>query len=301
MIGFRSLQAAAAVLFFGLLVPRISFADDLFADNLVGDDINDASADHRIDERTGPVRTIGRALKLVRPGDTLHIANHGTPYYESLEIVGPRFWGEFTIEGNGAVLSGARAIPFEAWKYLGDDVWRFVPRRKAFYQLLGGEKPLPEFHCPPGAAALPEIPAGHWCGWRGAIYYRAVPGGPSLRDLPLAFAADEVGITLLDADGVIIHNLEVRHFRLDGINVHDRCRNVILDSVRLIENGRAGLAVGGSSLVGLKDSTLEGNRLAQVLNAEVAQTEILSSQLGPVPAGDPILIKGGHVLVDGEE
>ena len=73
---------------------------------------------------------------------------------------------------------------------------------------------------------------------------------------------------------------------------------------RLIENGRAGLAVGGSSLVGLKDSTVEGNRMAQLLNAEVAQTEVLSSHLGP-PILDPhagsLLIKGGHVLINGEE
>jgi hypothetical protein len=57
--------------------------------------------------------------------------------------------------------------------------------------------------------------------------------------------------------------------------------------------------------VGLKDSTVEGNRFAQVLNSEVAQTEILTSQLVPAtniePARGPIRITGGHVLVDGEE
>ena len=109
-----------------------------------------------------------------------------------------------------------------------------------------------------------------------------------------------MGITLLDADDVVIRNLELRHFRLDGVNVHDRCKNVILDHVRLIENGRAGLAVGGSSLVGIKDSELLGNRVTQVLSAEVAQTEILDCKLGPAPGG-PIQIKGGHVLVDGQD
>jgi hypothetical protein len=128
-----------------------------------------------------------------------------------------------------------------------------------------------------------------------------LPKGPDpLSDAPLEFAAEEVGITLLDTDGVVIRNLELRHYRLDGVNVHDRCRYVILDHVRLIENGRAGLAAGGSSLVGIRDSILAGNRVTQVLNAEVAQTEILDCQLGPA-SGGPIQRKGGHVLVEGQD
>ncbi|MGE5191491.1 MAG: right-handed parallel beta-helix repeat-containing protein, partial [Deltaproteobacteria bacterium] len=186
------------------------------------------------------------------------------------------------------------------------EVWRFTPRRKAFYQLVSGDRALPEYVCPPRAASLPEIPAGHWCAWRGSIYYRTLPGrSQTQNDPPLAFAAEEVGITLLDVEDAVIHNLELRHFRLDGVNAHDRCKRVILDSVRLIENGRAGLAVGGSSTVGIKDSTVEGNRLVSILNAEVAQTEVLTSQLGPAgilaPDRGPIRITGGHVLVDNEE
>jgi hypothetical protein len=276
-------------------------AADLFVDNTVGDDICDGLSLQPLDARSGPVRTIGRGLKLVRPGDTLHIANHGVPYFESLEIVGWRFGGGFTLEGNGAVVSGAKMVPFDAWRYMGDEVWRFTPRRKAFYQLISDDKALPEHPCPPRAASLPEIPAGHWCAWRGSIYYRALPGrSQTQNDPPLWFAAEEVGITLLDVEAVVIHNLELRHFRLDGVNAHDRCTHVILDSVRLIENGRAGLAVGGSSTVGIKDSTVEGNRVAQILNAEVAQTEVLTSQLGAAP-GVPFRIRGGHVLVDNEE
>jgi hypothetical protein len=152
-----------------------------------------------------------------------------------------------------------------------------------------------------GSKSLPPIPPGQWAAWHGAIYYHVLPAQPGAAyDAPLAFAAEEVGITLLDVDDVVIHNLELRHFRLDGVNVHDRCKNIILDGVRLIENGRAGLAVGGSSLVGIKDSEIAGNRVAQVLNTEVAQTEILSTKLAP-GSGSLIRKTGGHVLVEGEE
>jgi hypothetical protein len=276
-------------------------AADLFVDNTVGDDICDGISPQPLDERSGPVRTISRGLKMVRPGDTLHVANHGIPYFESLEIVGWRFGGGFTLEGNGAIVSGAKMVPFDAWQYVGDEVWRFTPRRKAFYQLISDDKALPEDPCPPRAATLPKIRAGHWCAWRGSIYYRALPGrSQTQNDPPLWFAAEEVGITLLDVEAVVIHNLELRHFRLDGVNAHDRCTRVILDSVRLIENGRAGLAVGGSSTVGIKDSTVEGNRVAQILNAEVAQTEVLTSKIGEAP-GVPFRNRGGHVLVENEE
>lgn len=293
--------AAALILTLGALALRTTAAGDLYVDNRDGDDIFDGRSQHEVNDRAGPVKTIRRALQRVRLGDTIHIANHGIPYYESLEIVGSRFSGGFHIEGNGAVVSGAKEAPFEAWKPLGNGVWKFIPRRKAYYQLVSGDRAVPEFAGAAGATSLPAIPAGQWAAWHGAIYYHVLPAKPgAAADAPLSFAAEEVGITLLDVDDVVIHNLELRHFRLDGINVHDRCRNIVLDHVRLIENGRAGLAVGGSSLVGIKDSEISGNRVAQVLNAEVAQTEIISTKLASA-AGSPIRKTGGHVLVEGEE
>jgi hypothetical protein len=303
---FQKRLMPLSALIISLVVVRISLAIDLYVDNRDGDDINDARSPELVGGLHGPVKSISRALKYCRGGDTVHIANHGTPYFESLEMVGPRFSGGFEIDGNGAVVSGARLVPFDAWQSLGGGLWRFKPYRKAFYQLIRDDKALPEVPCSVAAINLPEIPQGYWCAWRGSIYYRALPGESLTKyDRPLAFAAEEVGITLLDVNDATIHNLELRHFRLDGVNAHDRSRKVILDNVRLIENGRSGLAVGGTSLVGLKDSTVERNRLADVLNTELAQTEILTSKFTPARApfgkGGQIWIKGGHVLIDGEE
>ncbi|MBI3862646.1 MAG: right-handed parallel beta-helix repeat-containing protein [Planctomycetia bacterium] len=290
--------AAALLTAIAMLGARPAAAGDLFVDNREGDDIFDGRSQFEVNAATGPVRTIRRALQRVRPGDTVHIANHGVPYVESLEIVGARFSGGFRLEGNGAVVSGLKEVPHDAWKALPNGVWKFTPRRKAFYQLVSGDRALPEFV---GAAGPAAIPAGQWAAWHGSIYYHVPPAGPALAmQAPLGFAAEEVGITLLDVDNVVIHNLELRHFRLDGVNVHDRCKNIILDQVKLVENGRAGLAVGGCSLVGIKDSEISGNRVAQVLNAEVAQTEIISTKLASA-AGNPIRKTGGHVLVEGEE
>jgi len=283
-----------------LALPTASFAVDYYVDNRIGDNLNDGKSPDVVNLGNGPVKTISRGLERVGSGDILHIANHGVPYTESLQIIGSRFRSGFTIEGNGAVVTGARPVPFQAWQPLPEGVWRFRPYRKAFYQLVSAGQALPEVPAPASATTRPALAEGSWCVWRGAIYYRLqsnAAGQAVDPDVPIDFAAEEVGITLLDVDDVVIHNLELRHFRLDGVNVHDRCQNIILDHVRLIENGRAGLAVGGSSLVGIKDSEVAGNRVTQILNTEVAQTELLNTQLG-ANVGTAITRKGGHVLVD---
>src|SRR5258708_5718387 len=119
---YRNLLQFLTALVLILSSSRVLTAADIFVDNMRGDDICDGALSEPIDERSGPVKTIRRGLKLVRYGDTVHIANHGVPYFESLEIIGPRFSGGFTIEGNGAVVSGAKIVPFDAWKYVGNEV-----------------------------------------------------------------------------------------------------------------------------------------------------------------------------------
>ena len=297
---FRLFEVFCIAVVFGAATSAAT-ANDIHVDNVLGDDLMNGNSPVLVDAFIGPVKTIGKALQKYHYGDRIVLNNRNVPYYESLEIVGARFHGGLTIEGNGAVISGMKEIPIGTWRSVGDGVWKFSPRRKAFYQLIRGDKALPEFAVDAQATRLPEIPQGSWAGWHGAIYYHGQPprnGVPS--DAPFGFAALEVGVTFLDVDDVVIRDVEFRHFRLDGVNVHDRCKNIILDRVKLTENGRSGLAVGGSSLVGIKDSEIGGNRVVQVLNSEVAQTEIISTRIAG-EAGRQIRKTGGHVLVEGEE
>ena len=293
---FLAIAAAAA---------PASFAAEWFVDNRLGDDAMDGQSRLVVSEFNGPTFSISRALGRSKSGDTIHVANQGIPYYESLQVVGPRFSsrgsGALTIEGNGAIISGARPVPVEEWKSLGNDVWRFTPFRKGFFQLIQQGQALPEVACLPNAPRLPDLPPGHWCAWRGSIYYRTPPGGLSTpRDVPLEFAGDEVGVTLLDAHSVVLRNLELRHFRLDGVNVHDRCDSVFLENLRLVQNGRAGLAVGGTAKVRIVESILEDNRRADLLNTELGRVEAYSCQIGTGDAG-ALRIKGRRVFIEGRE
>jgi hypothetical protein len=295
--------AAALVLI--LLVARTAWPVDRYVDNEFGDDAFDGLAPLPIAALSGPTRTISRALARARSGDTIHLANHGVAYTELLSISGPRFsqgdGATLTIEGHGAIISGALPIPASAWRALGNGLWKFAPRRKAYYQLIENGGALPEVESSGDDEPLPELEPGEWCAWRGAIHYRA---RPDARQTPpersLEFAALETGLTLLDARGIRVRNLTFRHFWLDGVNASDRTHDVVLENVQLLENGRCGLYGGGTSRVSLLKGVVRGNREAQVINAELARTELREITLGE-ETGVPFRIRGGRVFVDGEE
>src|SRR5438477_10271374 len=93
--------AAAIALTLVALAGRTAHAGNLYVDNRAGDDIFDGRAEHAVNETSGPVRTIRRALQRVRPGDVAHIAHRGRPYCESLAYLGSSLGNGFRLEGPG--------------------------------------------------------------------------------------------------------------------------------------------------------------------------------------------------------
>jgi hypothetical protein len=243
-------------------------ASVIYVDNRVGSDTFDGATSDVTGLRFGPVKTIRLALQKARQGDTIMIANRGVPYYEQLSLTGRHHSGygqaRFTIVGNGAVVSGARLVPPTAWKTVARDLWRFSPHRKGHFQLILKDTPLPETLVAPGAKVLPKIPVGNWAAWRGAIYYQSAPS-ESPAEHAIAFAEGDVGLTFSEVHDVTVIDLTFRHFRLDGVSAHSQCRQVVLNNVRSIENGRAGLFVGETSRIEALNCTITGNRLHNVL------------------------------------
>lgn len=255
----------------------------IFVDNLAGDDIADGSSSEPRGGITGPVRTIGRGLRLARGTDLLYIANHGVPYYEQITLAGGRFHGTpgfpFTIIGNGAILDGSDLVPVTAWEQVRGDVWKIKPFRKGHYQLVLDERPVPGVDVPPTTLRLPDIPTGEWASWKGEMYHQ-VPANTSPVEMDYRFANREAGITLYAVQNVRISNLTLRHYRLDGLNAHDRCRNVELINVTATGNGRSGMSIGGSSRVFIRDCDLRGNRKASLRTEELGTANVLNSLLG---------------------
>jgi len=252
-------------------------AETYYVNNRVGNDRFDGLSERPIGGDNGPVRSLALALRRADKSDMIILAATGRPYYESLTLMGPRHSGTgqhpFQIVGNGAELSGARPLPADQWQPVADSVWRITPIRKGHYQLVENGAALPEVACERTAAALPELRVGNWCAWRGAIYFRTEKEA-SPRDMDLSIAEDGVGLTLLGIENVIITNLTLKHYRLDGINAHDRCREVVLDQITSTENGRSGITVAGSSRVAIFDSACRANRKSSLLITELGIADV---------------------------
>lgn len=123
---------------------------------------------------------------------------------------------------------------------------------------------MPEFPSPQDRSGLKDLPPGEWTAFEGSIYYHAV-AFQSPPGLPFSFAAENVGLTLYNVRQVVVRDLTFRHFRLDGVNAPDSCRDILLEGVRAVENGRAGLAVGGSSQMVMQGGELQNNRRENIL------------------------------------
>lgn len=257
---FRSFASSLAL--FALLATNAVGAE-FFVDNRIGSDGFDGRNPQPLSERSGPTRTIGRALARAGSGDTVIIANTGRPYFESLQLFGERhsgsFGSDFRIVGNGAVLSGLRLVPPSAWQHAGGDLWRMQTHRKGHVQLMLDGQRVPRHEGPPNA-----LPVGAFCLHRGLVYFR---GGTGERapEMEFAFGYDDVGLTLYKVHDVTITGLQFYNYRLDGVAAPDSARRITLEGVTAVGNGRAGLSLDGVSTVVVRDGVLTGNAQHSVL------------------------------------
>ncbi len=238
--------------------------------NRQGNDAFDGHAGEIISATRGPVRSITRGLSLCKPGDILHLANTGVPYRSPISLTGDRFRGlgplPFVLRGHGAILDGSQPIPLQRWTRLDPTLWRFTPNRKGYYLLFAdGDTKLERVETPPGRES--DLKPNQWTVRNGSIYL----GTDRLVEpaqLNLRIAGRTTGLTLYDVENVVVENLIIRHWRIDGVNLHDLCRGVTLRNVVSEENGRAGIFVGGSSSANLQNVTANKNGAYSVLVRE---------------------------------
>ncbi len=267
----KSLSRTVAVSFCLLAIASVSAsAAEVFVNNRQGNDAFDGHAGEIISATRGPVRSISRGLSLCQPGDILHLANTGVPYREPISLSGDQFRGigplRFVLRGHGAVLDGSQAIPLGRWRRINPSLWQFAPNRKGYYLLMaGGDTQLERIETPYGEQPKPQ--PNQWTVSNGSIFLgtdRLIE--PAMLDLRIA--GRTTGLTLHDVDSVVIEDLTIRHWRVDGISLHDLSRNVTLQNVTCEENGRAGIFVGGSSSASLQNVTANKNGKYSILVRE---------------------------------
>ncbi len=229
-------SAGSVVLIVAAALASAVSARTVQVDQAHGDDARDGSS------AAGPLRTLTRALSLCGPGDTLSIVPGTAPYAESLVIArrGGLPGRPLIVAGNGAVLSGLRALPAESWQDRGGDLW-FLPngmRQGSLCPFLVGPhgQRLPEGK---DAAALSP---GQACWTPAGAFVRCQPGQRAA-DLGLRGTLLDAGVILNDASYVTVRDLTCEYFANDGFNVHGRCQGLFFENVVARHNGDDGFSV----------------------------------------------------------
>jgi len=300
-------------------------ARDIYVDNLAGDDRRQGVAPVSSSAGGGPLRTIRHALRLARGGDRIVLADSGEPYRECITLHGPRHSGSaetpFVLLGNGAVLDGSRPVPEDAWENVEGDLYRFHPERMSYQQLFLNDRPLTRVPVDNNELRLPKLQPLEWCLFQRHIYLNLQkPTQQSVGSVPqevldeavadgwrylpqqynLTYAGESVGISLFDVRNVVVADLFVQGYQLDGINAHDKAFNASLIGVTARGNGRSGISVGGASRVKIAESLLGNNGAAQLRTEGYSITEVTNCEI--LANSAPAIVRdGGEVTIDGLE
>jgi hypothetical protein len=295
------IRSALTVGFFSLglwFLATSAVARDIFVDNVNGDDRRQGSSPSVAGQAGGPCRSIGRALQLVRSGDRVVVAKTDQPYRESITLQAAAHSGTsqqpFELVGNGAILDGTEPVPATAWEHVHGDVFRFRPARSSFQMLYLGQRPAPRRSVDQDEG-LPVLEPLEWCLYDRHVYFRAEPK-KILSEYPLSCGSLTVGITLYEVRQVVIRDLIVQGFQLDGINAHDNAVDCKLLNVTCRGNGRSGISIGGASRIQAVDCLVGDNGVAQIRTEGECRAELVHCELLANTA--PGLVKeGGEVVV----
>jgi hypothetical protein len=273
---------------------------NIYVDNRTGDDRFNGHAAQADTGGSGPVRTLAQALKLVNSGDHVILAKNDEPYRESISLVGSRMSGgiegPLTIEGHGSTIDGAAPVPVDAWEHYQGGVFRFRTPHGGNQMLFLDGRPLDEVWGEIAGKKLPNLDPLQWFRHKDEIFFR-VEQTKLPRDYALSYASLPTGITLYQVERVVIADLVVQGYRIDGINAANSAGHIHLSNVICRGNGRSGLAVGGASIVQLDASLAGNNGEAQLLTLPCSHVSVHNSRLlsNTAPAW---VDRGGTVYVN---
>lgn len=276
-------------------------ARDIFVNNVQGNDATRGLMAETTDPDNGPVKTIARALRIAEPSDRVVLINTGKPYRNSISLAGKNCSGTkdapFTIIGNGVTIDGTKPVPVDAWKHYKGDVFRFQPPRAGFQCLYHKGKPVRRALVT--GTKMPKLDPGQWCLFGPYIYFR-VEKDRLPEDYHLAYGQLSTGITLLYVRNVLIQDVAVQGFRLDGISAINNAYGVQLLRVTARGNGRSGISIANVSEVEINDCFIGSNGTAQILTLPRSKTRVVDTQIlaNTAPAFDR---QGGELNVEGGE
>jgi len=287
-----------AILLLTVVVPQAVVAKDFYVNNVAGDDRRNGLSEESNGTIGGPFRTIARALKSAEKGDRVILAATAEPYRESITLQAGRHSGTpsrpFQLIGGGAVLDGSQPVPHSAWSSVADNVFRFQPARMAFQVLFLDGVPA-ERVAVGSEGTLPPLDPKQWCLYDRHVYFCVEPGKLP-RDYDLSHTVLPVGITLYEARHLVVDDLIVQGFQLDGVNAHDSVFDGTLVGLTCRGNGRSGISIGGASRVNVIACLVGDNGVAQVRTEGHCVVEIINSTLLEGTAAG-LVREGGRVNI----
>ncbi len=284
-----------AICFFVVIaIVNTASADDWYVDNISGDDRQTGGLSGQ------PLKTIQAALLKTKAGDRIILKKSDLPYREQLSITGARnsgFRGKpLEIVGNGATLEGAEPIQGTSWETIGRDLFQYRPARLSHQLLFLDGNPLDKVIGPPDE--IPALEPLQWTQRDGWIIVRTEPGKAPYQ-YNFSCCRRTVGITLYEAHDVLITDLTIQGFQLDGINAHDQVDQAVVNGCVIRGNGRSGVSVGGASHVDLTSSLIGDNGKAQVRSEGFCRLVIESCDIIEQSGRIPVHNQGGVIVRDG--
>lgn len=211
----------------------------------------------------GPVRTLAKAVSLLQPGDTLHLAVTNEPYRETLTL-GDNFGGvpgkPITIDGHGATITGCDPLRWGSWESVGDGLYKsakFIDELEEFTDesklgrvfLIFDGIPQHMGRSMKGKKAHFKAPAdlqvGEWTFVEGErTFYLKIAGKPESAHVEAPYRRN--GLTVrapkVAATHVVVKNLIVCHVLNDGFNLHGSSRDFLLQNIAALECGDDGIS-----------------------------------------------------------
>jgi len=278
--------------------PTAGLAREIYVDNVNGDDRQGGHLPQVQGEGGGPCRSISKALRIAQPSDRIVVANTGVPYRECLTIQGPRHSGDdnfpLHINGNGATLDGTMSLADAKWEYFRGETFRTRSARMSHQQLFIDDQPAVRRQ--PAAGQTPKLGPREWCLVDGWLYF-ACDQDRLPQAYNLACCLHPVGVTLYNVHDVIVENLNIRGFYLDGVNCHDNVTRSDLLGLNTSHNGRSGISVGGASRVRIDTCAAAGNGVAQIRTEGYSVVMLVENKLDATSA--PAMVKEGGTIVEG--
>jgi hypothetical protein len=243
-----------------LCVVPLASGRDIHVDPEAGDDAS----------LTGPVRTIRQAIRMVQPGDTIHLKP--VVYREYAGFYGVR--GEpgkpITLDGHGATLEGSDPLVPDQWQevepglFRGDNVLPYLDEAiiGRWFVLWDGE--MVHMGRTSKGKSNPlkksaDLQPGEWTFEKdqtrklprpqqiAGAFYLKLPAGQKLVDSNIFLPTRSAGVQLSGSRPnhnahLVIRNLTATHPYNDGFNIHGHCEDVLFENIRAIECGDDGIS-----------------------------------------------------------